>query len=698
MLLLIGTGFAGVFIGVVAFFLLNIFMPRYSGEMLFEIRAGLNDSREIGSQDITQDDLVLRLASTESMLLTSREVLTAAVKRPDVQRTVWFASDFRDEQDVALIDEAVDELEDAIKRKIIPGTNLFGIRFSTASASDVPVILNSIARAYLDERKRLDHKIYDDNLEVFANQLATTTRELNDLGQQIEAFIREKGITTLDDPRSNQLALAMQDVVTRIAEANAGLVLGQSMRAQIAAKLEGTIQPSDEDRRMAEEQPTVRSHEMAALQAKTTLRQLRAKYRSPDTYAIKNAEGRLRALELEYEFKVEEIMIDNLRGGLKATTDAIERFRSTLEQLETEYEEKGTLLRTLAADMSHYLEMEEQRNHLAETRGLDLELIKEVRLMRLRADASRVAPAQWALTPREKSFPKIEFVVPAVTVLLLGLVIGLVFLHEFTDQRVKTASDLLVVPDARLLGVIPDLQEDPVRAEKAELVVRDSPKSIVAESYRQACALLDKFMARLGHQTLLVVGGLPESGTTTVVTNIAAAAAAGARSVIVVDANFRRARLGKAFGLERGSAGLGDLLVREVTLEQAIQPTDGGIHVITAGRPGNRVYERFNNGQFESIVAELRNRFDLVIVDAPPAVVAGDALVLANKVDAAIMVVRAYQEHRGLVARLMNQLVDARCEMLGIILNRPRGTAGGYFKKNYAVMAAYSDQVGEAEA
>ena len=698
MALLIGTGFAGVFTGVVAFFVLNMFMPRYSGEVFFEIRAGLKESRDVSSQDIAQDDLVSRLASTESMLLTSREVLTAAVKRPDVQRTAWFESNFRDEHDVALIDEAVDELEESVKRKVVAGTNLFGLGFSTSSAPDVPVILNSIGRAYLDERKRLDYQIYDDNLEIFANQLGATTRELNDLGQQIEAFIREKGITTLDDPRSNQLTLAMQDVVTRIAEAKAGLTVGQSMRAQIAAKLEGTIEPSDEDRRMAEDNQTVLPHELAAMQAKTVLRELRAKYRSPDTYAIKSAEGRLRALELEYEFKVEEIMIDNLRGGLKATTDAIELFRSTLEQLETEYEEKSTLLRILAADMSHYLEMEEQRNHLAETRGLDLELIKEVRLMRLRADASRVAPAQWALTPREKSFPKIEFVVPAVTVLLLGLVTGLLFLHEFTDQRVKTASDLLVVPDARLLGVIPDLQEDPVRAEKAELVVRDSPKSIVAESYRQACALLDKFMARLGHQTLLVVGGLPESGTTTVVTNIAAAAAAGARSVIVVDANFRRARLGKAFGLERGSAGLGDLLVREVTLEQAIQPTDGGIHVITAGRPGNRVYERFNNGQFESIVAELRNRFDLVIVDAPPAVVAGDALVLANKVDAAIMVVRAYQEHRGLVARLMNQLVDARCEMLGIILNRPRGTAGGYFKKNYAVMAAYSDQVGEAEA
>jgi hypothetical protein len=56
------------------------------------------------------------------------------------------------------------------------------------------------------------------------------------------------------------------------------------------------------------------------------------------------------------------------------------------------------------------------------------------------------------------------------------------------------------------------------------------------------------------------------------------------------------------------------------------------------------------------------------------------------------MIVRAFQEQRGLVARLMNQLVDARCEMLGMILNRPRGTAGGYFKKNFDAIASYADE------
>jgi Mrp family chromosome partitioning ATPase len=102
------------------------------------------------------------------------------------------------------------------------------------------------------------------------------------------------------------------------------------------------------------------------------------------------------------------------------------------------------------------------------------------------------------------------------------------------------------------------------------------------------------------------------------------------------------------------------------------------------------VVERFNMTQFDSLVAELRSRYDIIIFDAPPAVVAGEPMMLANKLDAAVLIVRANQEHRGLVARLIGQLADTPCELIGIVLNRPRGTAGGYFKKNYATMAKYA--------
>ena len=689
--LLVCTGVFGGALGGATYFSLNKFVPRYSGEVLFEIRAGLSEARDVGSHDIAQDDLVMRLASTETHLLTSLEVIEAAVKQPDVKTTVWFRENFVDAQGTALIDDAVDDLEEGIKRRLIAGTNLFGLKWSAGSAGDVPIVLNSIARAYTNKRRVLDDEIYNENLDLFRTELNQITRELDDLAQEIESFIREKGITTLDDPRSNQLALAMNDLVRRIAEARAELNMSVSGYMQTAAKLEGTVEPTEEDRRMAESHPAARPHEIAVLQAKTVLRELRERYADQKHYSIRKGESRLRALEYEYAAKIEDIMTDNLRGQLNALGAANERIRSMTDQLETEYEEKDSLLRTLAADMSRYLEMEDQRDHLVATRDADIELIREVRLMRLRADASRVRLAQQARTPREKSFPKIEFIVPLVTIAVVGLVTGIIFLRELTDQRIKSASDLAMLPDSHVLGVIPDLDEVPGQVTTAELVVRRDPTSVLAESYRQVMAPTDKAINRAGHQTMLLLGGLPGAGTTTVATNLAGAAAAAGKRVVLVDANFRRPRMAAAMGLDDDDGpGLGDLLNEEVSLDDVLHETEHGISVIAAGQPANRVFERLNNGQFDSVIAQLRERFDLVMVDAPPAVVAGDAMVLANKLDAAVLVVRAFQEQRGLVARLVHQLSDSHCELLGIILNRPRGTAGGYFKKNYSTMAKYS--------
>jgi Mrp family chromosome partitioning ATPase len=143
-------------------------------------------------------------------------------------------------------------------------------------------------------------------------------------------------------------------------------------------------------------------------------------------------------------------------------------------------------------------------------------------------------------------------------------------------------------------------------------------------------------------------------------------------------------------GVSPDGLGLADVLSGSAKVQDVINDADG-IGVITAGTPANRVSDRLSNGIMDSMLAELRGKYDLILFDVPPAVVSGDAMIIANKVDAAVMVVRANQEHRGLVARLMHRLADSRCELLGLLLNRPRGLAGGYLKKNYATMAEYTD-------
>ena len=129
----------------------------------------------------------------------------------------------------------------------------------------------------------------------------------------------------------------------------------------------------------------------------------------------------------------------------------------------------------------------------------------------------------------------------------------------------------------------------------------------------------------------MLASGMPGSGTTTVLSNLALSAAAGGLKVVVVDANFRKPNVSSVFDLDiDGKLGLGDLLGGSVEFDQAITSSHG-VDVIGPGTPASRVYERFNDATFSSVMAELRSRYDCILIDTAPAVAAGDAMILAKQ-------------------------------------------------------------------
>jgi capsular exopolysaccharide synthesis family protein len=196
----------------------------------------------------------------------------------------------------------------------------------------------------------------------------------------------------------------------------------------------------------------------------------------------------------------------------------------------------------------------------------------------------------------------------------------------------------------------------------------------------------------MGHRTLLVVSGLPGSGTTTAVTNLAHAAAAADRRVLVIDANLRRPAAHRIFGLP-DAPGLSDVLAGTRSFEAAVQRSaDQRVDVLTAGSREARVFERLSTDAMEAVLREAAEKYDLVLIDAAPLVVSGDGLGLAQRCDASMLVVRALAEKRGMVARLRSELADSRAEHLGVLVNGVRSAAGGYLKGNIRATHDYQKE------
>ena len=188
----------------------------------------------------------------------------------------------------------------------------------------------------------------------------------------------------------------------------------------------------------------------------------------------------------------------------------------------------------------------------------------------------------------------------------------------------------------------------------------------------------------------MIVGGLPESGATSVTVNLALTAIASGRRIAVIDANFRRPRIAELMGFDPSEQGLGEILAGEATVEEALKETREGIQILTAGDVPYRIFEPLNTNGLSEVIDHLVDQVDIVLIDAPPLVVAGEALAIGSRVDGTVLVARAYSEQKGLVARLIHQLTTQTNVFLGVILNRPRITAGGYYRENFKAMASYS--------
>ncbi len=678
----------GALVGIGSFFLLNMVYPLYSSEVLFEVKPGIAESTEIGTSTSLSDQEVERMARTQTELIRRRDILYGAVNTPNVRDTDWIKTWYWDEStNTPLIELAVDELETDLRTPVLRGTNLFAIRWSAHHPNDVTRVLDAVARSFMAKRRELDNTLFDQNESLFETQANRLREQIDAFNDEIQSFIRNQGITTLDDPRFSQAAIEVENLAKSLTEASQQVASVQSSYMQTAAKLEGVMKPTSEDTLEAE-------NDAALVQQLQRLEILRSEERSireqfnEGTQQVRTIERRVRAVELQVDQKRDEVLRRNLNARLRTLDSERERLQRIIDGLEEELTAKDVALRDLTAHSAYYESLRQQRDNLEEQRDATQKLLREISLMKLRSDASRVTQYGTADVPREPSFPKLEYIIPAGIALVSGLFVGIVFLREVSNKRIRSLSDLAVVPGVKPLGGVPDIDDDPREPEDAECVVLEEPSSVTAESVRQIGRGILRAMQAQGHRSLLITGALPGAGTTTFISNIAIAGQASGHRICVIDANFRRPRLGEVMGVKAG-VGLGEVLGQRADLEQAIVKGNGDVDVIQAGNAAARIIERLAGEVMASTLATLRDTYDYILIDSAPSVAAGDALELAARADASVLVIEASREERGLVARLVRQLAEANAELLGVVLNRPRQAVGGYFRRNYEVMSSY---------
>jgi tyrosine-protein kinase Etk/Wzc len=407
----------------------------------------------------------------------------------------------------------------------------------------------------------------------------------------------------------------------------------------------------------------------------------------PDVQALT---GRIRQLELELQSTV-LTYLSGLGSQVEALDSVIANSQSQLNRIPFR-EERFARLDRNAQGLESIVTLLTSR-------------LKEAEIAEAAEDAS-VRLVDPAILPSWPVRPNMTLSMLFALVAGLALGVGTAFLREYRDRSVHTRRDVLVATGAPVLGLMPharhagrwahrlrsrrqpprritqksstgqgarSTRRSSLRSGQGQLLLPGSdPQMPLAEANNSLATNLSFARSDVPLKVVVVTSPLPGDGKTTSAVNLAITMVKRGRRVLLVDADLRRGVVNTLLGLQR-APGLSSILSDGADWGSVIQRVALGdaaeLHVMATGPLPANPAMLLASATAQSLFQTLREEYDMVIVDSPPANVAADAALLGTNSDGVIIVARAGVTPAKALEFTMEQLQAVRAPVLGGILN-----------------------------
>ena len=270
-------------------------------------------------------------------------------------------------------------------------------------------------------------------------------------------------------------------------------------------------------------------------------------------------------------------------------------------------------------------------------------------------------------------------IIALFTVLSLGLGVAVVIVADRFDRRIHSPDQVTGSLGLPVLAVVPRLQAAPDPA---------SPTAAIAvESFRG----LRTQIAHVDGETkgvMLITSPAPREGKSMVSANLAISYATAGYKTLLLDGDTRRGRAQEMFNLDR-SPGLTDYLMDRATLDEVRQDTSvENLTLIARGAPGGFNADLLEGHRMRDLLDQMRDEFDIVVVDGPPLAAGADVLLLGSFVDKVVIVLRAGTTTEDLAKAKLDALGNVDLPIVGAVLNALPKSAPEY---EYYVHYYYAD-------
>jgi len=309
-------------------------------------------------------------------------------------------------------------------------------------------------------------------------------------------------------------------------------------------------------------------------------------------------------------------------------------------------------------------------------RAKELDVSKELTLSNIRV----LDPAEEPKNP-VKPNPTKDIPLAVIAGLVSGALLAL-FLEKI-DSTLKTSDEVEFFIKLPFLGYIPSIRGGGAKNKNINLISFSEPRSRVAESFRNLkVSLLFSFPQDKPLRTVVVTSSIPAEGKSFVASNLATIFAQAKEPTLLVDADMRKGNLHQIFGIKPKN-GLSTLLTGMCSIDEAINITSiPNLAILSAGPYTPNPTELLSSDRLPLILRELEKKYKRIIIDSTPILNVSEALILGDKCDGVVFVIRA--GHTAIKYILeARKIMDTRVKLIGALLNNTNMGKDRYYYYHY---------------
>lgn len=218
-----------------------------------------------------------------------------------------------------------------------------------------------------------------------------------------------------------------------------------------------------------------------------------------------------------------------------------------------------------------------------------------------------------------------------------------------------------------------------------------NPASPYVEAYKKLQLNIQLSSVDKKIQVIQITSSQASEGKTLTAVNLSAVYAMKNKKVLVVDLDFRKPKVHQVFKLHN-EKGIVDVLGDEVSLDDAIIHHESNVDVLLRGNKSPNIELTLESEKLATIFEELRNRYDIIILDCPPTMVVTDASLITKLSDGLVFVVAYNQTKKDAVKDSVKRLKNAGANVLGVVMTQMNKKMGkSYYANGYDYYNAYHE-------